>query len=354
MAGVNERPVDARVPERGLVGAPEGPRRAIVIPGARKAGTSSLYAALASHPGVRSGRFKEPQFFALDPDTVASHMDWYVSLFSPAAELDSAPVLDASTFYLMSERAPALIARHVDEPRIVIVLRDPVERAFAGYEYIRHRVPSPEGRDFEDIVTALERAGGGVAGAEGDILAEAVRDERVPARYYTGSFHGDHFGAPFETRLEDPLNILRYFAESSYSRHVPRWQRQFPGLVRLIAFERLIAETPVVLEEIRSFCGLEPWSGLRELPRENPTRVPRGRLARRILRRAARRPPGTLVDAALRLGRTTWIGRMVRERLLETRRPRLDPRLRNRCRSLLDAEYAWWSERYPSIAEWWS
>jgi len=329
-------------------------RRAVIIPGARKAGTSSLHAALAAHPGVVAGRYKETQFFALDQGTVEANIQWYLGLFGDRRETDNRSIVDASTFYLMSERAPTLIRRHVADPRVVIVLRDPAERAFAGYEYLRQRCPSPEGRTFEDIVEELERAGPiDVSRAEDEALAIAVRDHRVPARYYTESFHEEHYGAPFETRLEDPLNILRYFGESRYSEHVIRWQRALPGSVHLVAFERLIAEPSAVLSEIQEFCGLDPVPALTELPRENPTRVARGGMSRWILGRAVRRAPGGLVDGAVRLVRALGIGDVLRTKVLETRRQQLDPDLRSRCRALLDAEYAWWREHDPSIAAWW-
>ncbi len=329
-------------------------RRAVIIPGARKAGTSSLHAALAAHPGVVAGRYKETQFFALDEGTVEANIQWYLGLFGDRRETDTRTIVDASTFYLMSERAPTLIRRHVADPRVVIVLRDPAERAFAGYEYLRQRLPSPEGRTFEDIVQALERAGPiDVSRAEDEALAIAVRDHRVPARYYTESFHEEHYGAPFETRLEDPLNILRYFGESRYSEHVIRWQRVLPGSVHLVAFERLIAEPSAVLSEIQEFCGLDPVPALTELPRENPTRVARGGMSRWILGRAVRRAPGGLIDGAVRLVRALGIGGVLRTKVLETRRQQLDPDLRSRCRALLDAEYAWWREHDPSIAAWW-
>lgn len=327
---------------------------AVIIPGARKAGTSSLHAALAGHPAVTPGRFKEPQFFALEEAIVDANMSWYVDLFGGPRRVASGCIVDASTFYFMSERAPRLVARHVGDPRIVILLRDPTERAFAGYQYLRQRVPSPEPREFEEIVGALERSrGGGVAEAEDEALAQAIRACRVEERYYVESFHREHFGAPFETRLEDPLNILRYFGESCYSRHVIRWQEAFPGSVHLVAFERLVTEPAVALREIEEFCGLEPSPDLRELPRENPTRAARGSLARWILTRTSARRPGGPADSVIRLARTLGLGEVLRTRVLRTRRPELSDELRDRCRALLEPEYGWWEERHPSISAWW-
>lgn len=78
---------------------------------------------------------------------------------------------------------------------------------------------------------ALERAGAeSLPQAEDQTLADAVWDAKIPDEYYGQPFHSDHLGSPFDTRLEDPLNILRYVTVSSYSRHVTRWEKVFPEL----------------------------------------------------------------------------------------------------------------------------
>lgn len=83
-----------------------------------------------------AGRYKEPQFFALDEGTVEFKLDWYLGLFNEAQKLETRYLIEASTSYFMSERVPRLIRRHVVDPRIVIVLRDPVEHAFARHQHL--------------------------------------------------------------------------------------------------------------------------------------------------------------------------------------------------------------------------
>jgi hypothetical protein len=204
-------------------------------------------------------------------------------------------------------------------------------------------------------VEALEQsARGSLAEAEDEALANAIRNGQVPGRYYTGSFHADHFGAPFRTQLEDPLNILRYFSESCYSQHVVRWEQRFPGLVHVVTFERLVAQPHDALSEIYEFCGLDPSKGSKNLPRENPTRVVRGPVARWFVSRAINRKPGGLLDQVVRTAGALRVRTLVRSRMLERRRPDLSPDTRARCRSLLADEYAWWAERHSSIVDWWS
>ena len=53
----------------------------LIVAGAQKAGTSSLFSALSLHPEISPARTKEPQFFALQESLVERHLDSYLSLF---------------------------------------------------------------------------------------------------------------------------------------------------------------------------------------------------------------------------------------------------------------------------------
>ncbi len=136
----------------------------VFLAGAPKAGTTSLYHALAQHPDIYMSRMKEPSFFAPElrpenhvqefrqrvqaqnenvracidaaqiPDNlsgVVTDWDTYLKLFAPAA--GQAVIGEASVCYLWSASAPRLIAERIPAARIVLVLRDPAERAFSQY-----------------------------------------------------------------------------------------------------------------------------------------------------------------------------------------------------------------------------
>lgn len=107
-----------------------------VIPGYGKCGTTTLFEWMASCPEVSRGGAKEPSFFAYD-DLWAKGLDWYGSVIGdPTAGL----VGDGSPAYLdpnWSEAAAARLAAHRPDVRIVILYRDPVERALSHF---RHEV----------------------------------------------------------------------------------------------------------------------------------------------------------------------------------------------------------------------
>ena len=114
------------------------------LAGAPKAGTTSLHRYLSQHPRIFMSRVKEPCYFACEvrpenfaepyrqpsPDLIT---DWpsYLRLFQDAG--DAAAIGEASVCYLWSPTAAANIAGRIPGARILMVLRDPAERAFSQY-----------------------------------------------------------------------------------------------------------------------------------------------------------------------------------------------------------------------------
>lgn len=110
------------------------------IVGAAKCGTSSLYAYLKQHPQVYMSPNKEPHFFSqiepgsdrryVIPRTVTSEEE-YLNLFREAN--GAVAVGEASPSYLWDEAAAYRMRDKVPEAKIIILLRDPIERAFSHY-----------------------------------------------------------------------------------------------------------------------------------------------------------------------------------------------------------------------------
>jgi hypothetical protein len=112
----------------------ERPKPDCLIIGAAKAGTTSLFNVLAGHPEVYAARVKETRFFSHD-DRFRKGLDWYrAEYFSRAPE--RAVRLEATPAYLTwSDKVAPRIRRSYPEGgvRLVVVLRDPVTRAYSHY-----------------------------------------------------------------------------------------------------------------------------------------------------------------------------------------------------------------------------
>jgi hypothetical protein len=112
----------------------------VVVVGAEKAGTSSLFKYLCSHPSFARPWKKEVRYFAYHYDRGPS---WYRSHFPTRTELRAAGVADgtraltgeATPSYLSHPFVPGRMAELVPDVRVVALLREPVARAIASYHH---------------------------------------------------------------------------------------------------------------------------------------------------------------------------------------------------------------------------
>ena len=111
----------------------------LFIVGAVKSGTTSLYAYLRQHPDIFFPEMKEPHFFAQPaPAREQRHLITFIGEQAEYLQLyersgDRRWRGDASPSYLWSASAAARIAKVSPDARIIIILRDPIERAYAQY-----------------------------------------------------------------------------------------------------------------------------------------------------------------------------------------------------------------------------
>ena len=104
-----------------------------------KSGTTSLYQYLNAHPQAFLSPIKEPQYFCKERTPQPSDrangitVDWedYLRLFERAR--DEVAIGEASAGYLCSRSAAYEIHRTFPNARILIILRDPAERAYSQY-----------------------------------------------------------------------------------------------------------------------------------------------------------------------------------------------------------------------------
>jgi Sulfotransferase family len=139
-----------------------------VIAGAPKAGTTALHAALATHPELYLSPVKEPKYYLTDgrppprsrqrgPGDAHSAREWiwrreeYLALFA------GAPVGtvrgESTPFYLYDRSAQARLAADVPGIKVIVVVRDPVDRAWSNWVHLRADGLEPEA----DFLTAVRR-----------------------------------------------------------------------------------------------------------------------------------------------------------------------------------------------------
>jgi hypothetical protein len=136
-----------------------------VVIGAQKSGTTSLYRYLTAHPSIVAADEKEVHYFDLNHDRGD---DWYRSHFPLRRDLEriarrvGGPALtgEGSPYYLFHPQAPERMRPLLPEARLIVLLRDPVERALSHHN---HEVQ--DGYEVLSLAAAID--------AEADRLATA-------------------------------------------------------------------------------------------------------------------------------------------------------------------------------------
>jgi len=109
------------------------------IVGAPKAGTTSLYHYLNEHPQVEMSSQKEPDYFSDEAihqqgmyygKNRVNTLDNYESLF---VQKESVVYGDGSVSYLFYDNVAEDIKKYNPNAKIIIMLRNPIERAFSHY-----------------------------------------------------------------------------------------------------------------------------------------------------------------------------------------------------------------------------
>jgi hypothetical protein len=119
-----------------------------LVIGAAKSGTTSLYAHLRSHPDVFMSDVKEPNYFAFVDHKPSYRGITWRRLKSPPAVTDTGEYRrlfdaattetalgEASVIYLYLPWCAGQIRRYLPETRLVVILRNPVERAFSQHQH---------------------------------------------------------------------------------------------------------------------------------------------------------------------------------------------------------------------------
>ena len=116
-----------------------------LLVGTAKAGTTSLYHYLNQHPDIFMSDIKEPKFITSqflknlsgyrDPkigkDTISKYDD-YLQLFRKAKREKILGEASVDTLYYAEKSIP-IIKKYLGDPYILIILRNPVDRAFSVY-----------------------------------------------------------------------------------------------------------------------------------------------------------------------------------------------------------------------------
>src|SRR6185437_11031226 len=106
-----------------------------LIVGAQRCGTTSMYRALADHPAVRKAVLhKGVHYFDMN---YYRGINWYRAHFPLAAT--GRVTFESSPYYMFHPLAAERIAADLPGVRLIVLVRDPVERAYSAHTHERAR-----------------------------------------------------------------------------------------------------------------------------------------------------------------------------------------------------------------------
>lgn len=207
-----------------------GPDQLAVGIGVQRAGTSWLFRVLEEHAAVQGGRLpnnKELDFFTA----------WWDRGEGTYADLFQGPepvALDFSVSYFPSSDATVRLHAFRPDARLVVCLRDPVERALSQHRFFQTRGARPE---------------------------------------------------PFHRAL---AHNASYVEQSRYGTHLQRWIDAFGrDQLHAVLLEDVRREPAVVVREVCEFLGIAPFTPSVLGSQINAPDAARRRWARRVMSRSA-------------------------------------------------------------------
>lgn len=215
------------------------------IVGAARSGTTSLDRYLSQHPEIYITLRKEVHFFAADhfPRTgpgdeglnrrVIRDEEKYSQLFADVAKEQA--VGESSVFYLCFPDSAQRIAQAVPDAKIIILLREPVDRAYSAYMFL-------------------------------------VRDGRETLGFEEGLSRE-------EERRQKGFEPMWWYKELGlYSSQVKRYLDVFgEERVKVLLYDDLCANPRQVLRDVFAFLGIKEDAAINTSVRYNVAGVPKSR-----------------------------------------------------------------------------
>lgn len=207
-----------------------------LIIGVMKGGTTSVYEYLIQHPQMHGAKEKEVRFF---DRYFYRGINWYRSRFPLSLRVTKFGdrVLEASPGYIFEPGAMTRIAATLNSPKILVVLRDPIERAYSHY---RHEVRA--GRESETF----------------PIACRAFLDQIAEEREHC-------WESPVTSgELSFAFKRFSYCEKGRYGTQL----REVAGLIpssdlKIIISEELFKNPLKVMKEVEEFLGLEGFRDYR-------------------------------------------------------------------------------------------
>lgn len=194
--------------------------------GGMRCGTTSLFSNLVRHPNIKRPLSKEIRYFDFQ---IRKGERWYLAHFPLQSENKTTG--EASPSYLFDPYAPARLYDFNSNARIIIMLRNPIDRAYSHYQHaVRYW------GEKESFFRALQ-----------------LEDERISAEQ--------------QAYRESPENIGRnricfsYRTRGLYAEQVRNWLEVFDrSQIMIIKSEDYFSDPGQTIQNIQKFLQVDLWT----------------------------------------------------------------------------------------------
>lgn len=191
-----------------------------LIIGAGRSGTTSLYAYLKQHPEVYFSITKEVHYFSI-PELYARGENYFHSLFPDVKEQKI--IASADTYLLIDKEAPVRIRNYNPAMKFIILLRDPVDRAYSNYNYSVNYGHEKKQISFLETI--------------------ALENERLQ-----------------KLNIVDKNNLCHFYG-SLYDQHISYWMQFFPPENFILLKTEDLQKSPrETINQLFQFLGIEKIS----------------------------------------------------------------------------------------------
>lgn len=191
----------------------------VLIIGAQKSGTTSIYDWLGQHPDVYANPAAKDFPFFCNDTKYAEGIEGYAELFKAAAS--QRIILAGCVNDLFFPLAPARIHEHLPDAKIIVVVRNPIDRAFSAYRYAVER--------------GLEKRG----------FDQAIDDELR--------------GAPYEGFFEQSQKS--YLEHGQYATQIERFREYFTvEKIKVFVFDDVKKNPQIMTDELTAFLELPAFT----------------------------------------------------------------------------------------------
>ncbi len=272
-----------------------------IIVGAGKCGTTALNHYLEQHPDVYMSPVKEPNFFALEGETFPTAEEDPLQQFNfPTAVTERSAyeglfegvqgekaIGEVSPLYLYSDRAAYKIKKHLPDVKIIVMLRDPVERLYSRYMHLARENRQPSDT-FEDALS-----GNRIWWERNDLISEgfysrhwARYQELFAAEQLKVCFYEDFVSRPNETLAD----IFEFLGVDTAFRPDMATKHNKSGFVKNPILDRLVGQQSIVKSSItRMLPGAWKWIRQNDTIRDLVTKVRNKNLHKPKLEKTTRR-----------------------------------------------------------------